>query len=73
MKKCYADPSLGVSKGEFEAPSTPMTIDLSCEHRVAPTAPISEEEDIEETVSEQTYSATPDRYRQQEEEEEIIF
>ena len=50
-----------------------MTIDLSCEHRVAPTAPISEEEDIEETVSEQTYSATPDRYRQQEEEEEIIF
>ena len=47
MKKCYADPSLGVSKGEFEAPSTPMTIDLSCEHRVAPVAPISEEEDIE--------------------------
>lgn len=30
MKKCYADPSLNVSKGEFERPSTPISIDLSC-------------------------------------------
>ena len=30
MKKCYADPSLNVSKGNFERPSAPITIDLSC-------------------------------------------
>ncbi|MDD4819509.1 MAG: transglycosylase domain-containing protein [Flavobacteriales bacterium] len=31
MKKCYADPSLHVSKNDFEMPSGPMTIDLSCQ------------------------------------------
>lgn len=30
MKKCYADPSLNVSKVNFERPSAPITIDLSC-------------------------------------------
>ena len=55
MKKCYADPSLDVSKGDFEAPSTPMTIDLSCQRSVS-LAPMSEEEDVEETVSADVFS-----------------
>ena len=51
MKKCYADPTLHVSKGEFEAPSTPMSISLSCERSTTVFPDVSGEDDVEETVS----------------------
>lgn len=59
MKKCYADPTLHVSKGEFEAPSTPMTISLSCERSTTVFADGSAEDDVEETVSSDAWVQAP--------------
>lgn len=31
MEKCYADPSLNISKEDFEKPEVPITVELDCE------------------------------------------
>jgi penicillin-binding protein 1A len=31
MQKIYADPSIGISKRDFDAPKTPVTVDFDCE------------------------------------------
>lgn len=58
MKKCYADPSLDISKDDFQAPDAPLTIDLSCQRTttIDSAGTVSREEDEEETVSDETFS-----------------
>ena len=58
MKKCYADPSLNISKDDFQAPDAPLTIDLSCQRTttIDSAGTVSREEDEEETVSDETFS-----------------
>jgi penicillin-binding protein 1A len=38
MRKCYADPALGVRSNAFDLPSTPMTIRTDCKAAAAEAA-----------------------------------
>ena len=59
MKKCYADPTLDVSQGEFERPAGGISIDLTCEGVTAVDS-LSVGEDVEESVSEDSYTYQDD-------------
>lgn len=41
MKKCYADPDLNISKGDFEKPDAPISIDLNCNQTVSDSTDVS--------------------------------
>ncbi len=50
MKKCYADPSLNVSKSDFEKPEFPVSVELECE------------DPDEENPSDSTYTPPRDEF-----------
>jgi penicillin-binding protein 1A len=36
MQKVYADPDIKISKGDFEAPREPLSVELNCDKYVQP-------------------------------------
>lgn len=47
MKKCYADPELDISKGDFDTPVNPISVELDCKKETTPDMPDEEDQNPE--------------------------